>query len=414
MLGQTNTFKQSGNSGGGDTIQAVNRTGVSIGKGAKVWVIPQAQQAGDGFTIYRGSDGNTEFITDNNCNYIRYSSGLYYLGNGSSELITGGFSSFVSDAIYNYGGSSASVTTGNYRINILFNGEVIVPDYVASRADFIIPSSNQTKIYWGSTSSRNIYSYDKETDKFIEYTNQDNLGFASDSCFFIKDSILYCTGLSYRWYAKLDESSSCFTKLGDLTISGHNQIAPLGLTSDGKIIGIYARNSNTTFGVLFAELISESELKIYTSEEASQLAECYYGVSNIYARYFPDSQILTYVKCRETSSLNDFIYGVFKYNADGKWQKLNVVLPAEVPENLGYSATQYCKYLAVSTDMSRCIVGYWVSSSSQVLYRYQLENFDGNNLYQYRREIITENCLTGKANQDILSGESGEVSTVLL
>ena len=110
MLGQTNTFKQSDSSGGGDVIFAVNRTGVSIGKGGKVWVIPQAQQAGDGFTIYKGSDSNTEFITDNNCDYIRYSSGLYYLGNGSSELIAGGFSSFVSDAIYNYGGKYVNNT----------------------------------------------------------------------------------------------------------------------------------------------------------------------------------------------------------------------------------------------------------------------------------------------------------------
>ena len=402
-----------GGGGTGNVVQAVNRTGGLINSGDKVWIIPQAQQAGEGFTFLdTGTVNNTNFLTDNNCDYIRHSSGLYYLGNGSSELIKGGFSTLSSRGErYLYGSVSASITK-DYKVNILFNGEVIVPEYSGSTTDTIIPSDSSTMVYWYSNSNETIFSYNLETKETKQYANTDSLtwytGFLS-----IKSGYLYSSysNAAGRWYAKIDEGSASFTKVGDLTVTGLNQIAPIGVTDDGNLMGIYTKDA--TSGVVTATFTSESELHINTAEEANGLEECYYTTSNVVPVFFPDCQILTYVKWNSSSTINAFVYGVFKYLGDKKWQKLNVILPEESPENLGRVATQFYGYLAVSTDMSKCIVGYYVTSARVLLYRYQLESFDGNNIYKYRREVITENCLTGKANQNIPSGQTGEVSTVL-
>lgn len=413
MLGKTNTSAQS-TSAGGDIIQAVNRTGGLINSGDKVWIVPQAQQAGDGFTILDTSTTNqTNFLTDNNCDYIRHSMGLYYLGNGYSEEVASGFY-YLKDQCYNYGGSSVAVQMSTpYQMNILIDGEVILPEYTTSMSDYPIPSNSSTMVYWYGYSTKTIYSYNKETKETKEYINVDGLTIPTNRYLFIIDDILYSSYSSSttKWYAKIDESSASFTKLGDLTIGGltPSYFYPLGITNDKKIIG----SLSADYAIFTAEIRNENELYVFSSEEIDGLEECYYNTQNIHPMFFPDSQILTYVKWN-SSTINAFSFGVFKYLGDNKWQKLNIILPEESPENLGRVATQFYRYLAISTDLTKCIVGYWVTSSRTLLYRYQLENYDGNNIYKYRREIITENCLTGKANQDIESGQSGEVSTVLL
>lgn len=414
MLGRTNAVSASGG-GSGDTIQAVNRTGGLINSGDKVWIVPQAQQAGDGFQLYRGSETNSNFLIDNDCNYIRCNTGLYYLGNDTVETVASGFNYLYRNGIYNYGGSSISQQFDGYKMNILINGEIILPNYTTSSADCFIPSNSSTMIYWYGNSAKTIYSYNKKTKETKKYTNVDGLSVnISYNCLFIIDDILYSAyaSSSNKWYAKIDEGSASFTKLGDLTISGFlAYFIPKGILNDKKIIGV---NYNETSGVVVAEIRNQNEVYICSSEEVSGLEECYVNTPNIYPMFFPDSQILTYVKWNNSSTINEFSYGVFKYLGDNKWQKLNIILPIDPPSDLSHIPTQYCQYLAISTDLTKCLIGYWNSSSRFMLYLYKLENYDGNNIYKYRREIITENCLTGKANQDIESGQSGEVSTVLL
>lgn len=408
MLGKTNAVSASGG-GSGDIVQAVNRTGKLIHSGEKVWIAPQTQQKGNGFQFYGGTIAYSRFLTDNDCNYIRYGTGLYFLGNDDLEPISSEYNYFYDDFIYyNYGDSASALQYSPYKISILTNGEVIMPEYNGKSADYPIPSNSLTMIYWFSDYDKTLYSYNKETRETKKYTNTDNLSSIYDRQSFIIDNILYTVGGD--WYAKIDENSASFSKIGSLSVKGYaREIYPLGITNDKKITGYYPSR-----GVMFAEIQNENELYIFTPEEVGELKECYFDTtSNIYPMFFPDSQIITYIKYQNYISGSEFTYGVFKYSGNNKWQKLNVVLPIEPPTNLEYVPTQYCQYLAISTDLSKCIIGYWNSSSMFMLYRYQLENSDVNNIYKYRREINTENWLTGKANQDIPNGQTGEVSTVL-
>lgn len=408
MLGRTNAMSKSGGGGGGDVVQATNRTGELIHSGEKVWLETSNLKSGSGFQIYYNTNqNNANFITDNNCDYIRYSTGLYFLGNGRANLINNGYNYFPNVwKVYNYGNSCARLQETPYKINILYNGDVLIPEYTASSRDFPINTDSLNKIYIYSYNNKTMVSYDKYTKKTIMYTNTNNLNCDSIKAV-IGNKIYSKGGTSVRnWIAEINENTNSFEKIKDVTITGYSDnIDTSGILSDKKIIGRHIFSDND--GVIMGDFNDNGTFTIYAPDDVKGLEEIYYPKENVHVDFYPDSQILTYVKYE-----NGFECGAYKYIGNNEWKKLNINIPLESPEGLYQTATQFGIDLAISIDMKKAVVCYY-GNSYYMLYKYVLEDYQENNIYKYSLENITENTLTGTANLDIPSGQTGEVSTVL-
>lgn len=408
MLGKTNAT--SSNGGGGDIISAVNRSGKMIGKGEKVWIIPEASEAGSGFEFFKNGSNETYFMSDRSCNYVRANTALYYLGNNTSEVVVSGFTRLneIYPTIYNYSDSVACFESNPYAINILYQGQCLKPWSINSSSLSVVPSNSKTLVYWLERSiAKSLFSYNLETKEITQYSADDTVNFGSDGKYFVIDEKLYALSStsSYAWCAQIDLVGKTITKIGQVNTVSIDKV--LGITNDNKYI--IAKDS----GIKIIELVNETTLKLLTVDEVPELSECYAPKFNVQEpNFLPDNQIIAYAEFGGLS-IDKFAYGVFQYTGGGNWKKLNIIMPIEPPKNLSYVPTQYYHALIISKDLTKAIVGYWNSNSRTMLYRYNLETFDGYNLYGYRRELITENVLTGKSSQDIANSETGEVQTIL-
>lgn len=385
MLGKTNATVSTGGSGGGATVQAVNKTGSAISSGDKVWI--NKKVVGSQFDV-----STQTYLYMNNLD-------------GSSVICSDG---------YNYDLSSDSATIGNrFHSNIFSyfpNGIKYGPNnsiffagsHMMMRIDRGLQwiASKDTCYYIGenlytSYHDNKIFMFDFDTMEDIKSFNIDSADNSATRSGYHNVAhngyIYYFSDVNYIIYrARYDNLNDGDTLIYEQVGTFTNYFHPAGITQDGKYIIGAKTSSNGLIG----------ELRIFEIKADGVAEMDYTNFPNQYV--LSNGGIIVFNPYNGTicSATNGETPTMLQYK-DGKFYDLNIQ----------FGATNY---MVMSTDLniSRVAVSVRESSSSYKCKIINL-NIDNPTYILQNFDKISTDTVTGKANQDIPSGQSGEVSTVL-
>ncbi len=395
MLGRTNAVSKSGGGSGGNVIQAVNRTGNLINSGDKVWINKDTLASGEHFEVY-------------------YKSPVSVIG----EISPDGTLAVVYNKIYEVGSNSATEiytipTSYNLGYFIQEENNLFYQDF-SSNGGFIRIGNDTTwsesliryrylgnglAFYYNSSNSF-IAKIDIETGKVLYQSETISVGNGTYRCIFINNIFINSISGKKQAWLVTDTGSSIELTAQNPTNSLSSDLYTKGLftTIDNKYI--LGRSSSVGSFKIVSYDINTSAFTEY--DMASVFPELMEWVNNTSFQYCFDreSGLLTFASTSSNS------YAVFKYE-NGRFNKLVVELPNDI------TVTNFNCQIGITRDLSR------ISFIND--YEYPNCNLNIASLTNDERYLLQSNAyynigettLTGKANQDIPSGQTGEVSTVL-
>lgn len=397
MLGKTNAINKSVSGGSGDVVQAVNLTGELIHSGEKVWINKDTLINGEYFTININTSSYQFFgMISPIGNLLLIKNYVYEVGVDSATQI---YTLPINTYKYGY-----LLQDGN---NLFYQG------FADSSYGFIRIGSdtswtsdlkyyrylgNGLALYQRSSTSF-VAKIDIETGAVLYQSAAISID-SKDYCLFI-NNVLVNTDQSkaQAWLINDTGSSIEVTQQNPVNVlSDRLYTKCLFTTSDNK----YALGQTSSTGGFKIISYDTSENKFTEYDMASAFPEFmeWTNSTNFSYSFDRDSGLLTF------ASLDSNSYAVFKYE-NGKFNKLIVKLPSDITVttfNCAIGITRDLTILSFTHDSvypnTNCIISSLTNDE-----RYLIQS---NAYYN-----IGETTLTGKANQDIPSGGTGEVSTVL-
>lgn len=392
MLGKTNAVSASGG-GSGDIVQAVNRTGKLIHSGEKVWINKDSLASGEHFEIYYNRPTNVfgEISPDGTLAVV-YNK-VYEVGaNSATEIYTipASFgSSYLIQEKDNLFLQDSSTYTGFIRLgnDTAWSGSLSRHRYLGNGLAFHYDGTNNF-----------IAKIDIETGEVLYQSEVMNISNGLERCIFINNIIINTVaGRRQAWLVN-DTGSSIELTPQNPTNALTSDLYTKGLftTSDNKYI-LGQKSSSGRF-----QIISYSANTFIEYDMASVFPEFmeWANSTNFKYSFDRDSGLLT------LASLNSSAYAVFKYE-NGKFNKQIIELPSDV------IITNFECQIGITRDMTRISFMNSYEFPNCYLYISSLTNDERYLLQSNAYYNIGETTLTGKANQDIPSGGTGEVSTVL-
>lgn len=388
MKGLTNAISQSGGGGGGDTISAVNKSGSAIREGDKVWLNNNAHTAGQSIKT---------------SGYIMTS--MFYPG-----VITPDGNTFVTwGNFYNVGLSEIKQIgtynrwSGGARPRTLNNGMMFGTDLGSGHLVRLDYPNN-----WGSY-QRVGYLLNEQYTYFLRNINKVNMdtgeilysvasGIANTYSLIMINNTIYDLANANK-YVLTDNGESLSISQGTYNnmVANINNI-PLGKTKDNKYITTVASYDASRFDKILnfnveTETLTQAELPADMQPFAGTSASVYWNGSGEYLVFYNN----------QTKE-----YGIFKYTTESGFVKVPFTLPADL---IPYDYTNWVFSINDSGDR----VGLLTTPDNNKLYPTVvfLDSANGYSITKYSPFNISENSLTGKASQDIPSGGTGEVTTIL-
>lgn len=392
MKGLTNAISQSGGGGGGDTISAVNRTNAIIREGDKVWI------------------NKDSVIPNSKYEWTRFSSNVQAVADALVQIgyCSGGYLYKLSDTE----ATGLSSTTSQF-INTFAYQEDGAVSFVGSRGGiYTLTTDELLKNIYGSITSANLfqngYASRKETVYKLDMVNggvikQWSTPQAYGSCCLVYNNIAYGANSSLTlvvWKLAEDGSSTKETYKHGISPSAY----VFGYTSDMKLaFATSGNNSNFTAmnGKIIYKITENGDKLLFTAMTSAELPTKLQAIiSSCNMTYNPKTGILAAANASE--------YLLYKYE-NGSLTEFAVDLGIDDLIDSGYTIVSVPM---LSEDSGRAAILLHGSSRYRP-YTCLLQKTSEYNLVAYKSYMTTVDTLTGKANQDIPSGGTGEVTTIL-
>lgn len=392
MKGLTNAISQSGGGGGGDTISAVNRTNAIIREGDKVWlnknsVVPNSKYNWTDLSYYSATSAA---ISDSTCQVgLCGNNQVYSLKDSSAELLVTQSTDINAQALYLedgtvlYGGTSGVFTLTADSLVTKINGNRSI------RFFSNLYDAHRTKVsLWDIKNG--------VTSKTWTYERLDNT-------FFIYNGYVYGQDEFNNYItAKLNDDGT----MTDMAYShGLRSYYAFGYTSDLKYIFCSEVGNSLNFDIA-AKSVYRAEpfgdmLKFTKLQDGDLPTKLQAIINSCCLAFNPMTNIL--------SVANETEYLFYKYENE---ELVELAIDLGIGDLLsdGYAITN-CPF--INSDLSRAVIGLYKDSRFYP-YTCLIQKTSDYNLVAYKSYMITADTLTGKANQDIPSGGTGEVTTVLV
>lgn len=379
MLGKTNATTGGSSSGGagiGGEIEVINKTGLNITTGDKVWINENAQTAGTSFDLSAGNN-KVGFITRTGNNFYSDQTSRFYsvTSSGLTELKTFGVSDYARGLKYMANGTTflAPVNSNANSARIDENAQAIVPDSYCPICDDLF-----------KIQGRNWYLYKLNLDTFEEVKGWyfENNALTSDNIFIIGNK-LYVQG---KMFELPENGGTIPSGTTGTTVSGLPSLQwYMGVTSDGKYLLTCYSNSLTNGNTLtIHEVVNDTTFRlVQASELPAEFEPFYNGTSKPVCIFNPYTGVLTCVVPQTQQ------YLVAKYE-NGSWNVLPITLNHEGDD---------LQCLTVADDLSR--VCYLSGTTSN--YKHTIANLETASGYvavPYKTYNINDKTLTGVAKTD--------------
>ncbi len=388
MLGKTNAYVGGSSSGGGATINAINKTGAVINEGDKVWINENAQTAGTSFSLGTNITGYYKnFITRTGNNFYNgYTSKFYSVtSSGLTEIQSFGVGIYATIIKYMANGTTflAQDNTKGDSYRIDENAQVTLPNLYYPICDDLF-----------MVNGRNWYLYKLNLDTFEEVKGWyfENNALTSDNIFIIGNK-LYVQG---KMFELPENGGTIPSGTTGTTVSGlPSSQRYMGVTSDGKYLLTCYSNSLTSGSTLtIHEVVNETKFRlVQASELPAEFQPFYNGASSPVCIFNPYTGVLTCVVPQTQQ------YLVAKYE-NGSWNVLPISL------NLG--SNNLYGAMTVSDDLSRAC---YISGSTSWYNRIaNLETTSGYAAIPYKAYNINKDTITGYAKSEVEANKEVEVS----
>ena len=391
MLGKTNATVSTGGSGGGATVQAVNKTGSTISTGQKVWLNDGGQVQGSSYQMYGSSGTSTYYQLHNNVidpsgQYGSRGSRVYSLtGTEATQISTSFSGSYGAFNYYFYDGENEALLLSN-----VFSPADTQPSYY---------NLNNNNIY-GLASVVVIPGYksnycmpNSSTIQTFDYTT----GTLSDAYTLTMANTNYRRGvLVYLDIYKTIYNIYSDNKYWEITNEGLVEgtwtppggFYPIGCTQDSQyIICKDSSQASANYNLRLLKVNSQFDIVALTQTEMPADLQDYYE-ADCSITFNTKTQILT---CTKTGSSD---YVVMQYSG-GSWTKLNIDLSTELA-----SYPYWRGGLFLSDDLSRASLN--VGTVSNGAYYGRIVNLTAQTGY------IAQNYATYNVNSDTITGYAAE------
>lgn len=387
MLGKTNAVSKSGGGGSGNVIQAINKTGELINSGDKVWLNNNAYIAG-------------QFIKANTSTTSPYSSPGIITPDGNTFVTWGKFFNVglteinQIDTFNNWSGGCISRTLNNgmtFGVGLGSN-HLVRLDYPNNWGKYQNVGYLLNEQYTYDT-NRNINKVNMDTGEIL-YSVASGIAFTY-SLIMINNTIYDLAKTNKYILTDNGESLSIAQETYNNMVASNGNI-PVGKTKDNKYIIILS--SQYAYGT--AKIFNfDVETETLTQAEIPTDMQPFIGVQ-VYIFWNGSGEYLTFYNAKTKE------YGIFKYTTENGFVKVPFTLPTDL--------TLY-EDSVISINDNGDKIGLMTTPDGSKIYPTVvfLDTVDGYSVTKYSPFNISENSLTGKANQDIPSGGTGEVSTVL-
>lgn len=392
MKGLTNAISQSGGGGGGDTISAVNRTNATIREGDKVWinknsVVPNSKYTWDTPKYY----SEYAAISDSTCQVGAYGSNkVYSLKDTSAELVETQATSVGKQVIYTEDGTVLYGASGNAYGMYTLTADSLVTKINSNRSVNFFP---------------NLYDAYRTRVSLWDIKN----GVASKTWTYdsLRTAYFVYNGYMYGQDESMNNITLKLNNDGTMTdmAYSHGLMAyyAFGYTSDLKYI--FCNKGNALNLDISAKTVYRAEpfgdmLKFTKLQDGDLPTKLQAIINNCSLAFNPVSNIL--------SVANETEYLFYKYENE---ELVELAIDLGIGDLLadGYAITN-CPF--INSDLSRAVIGLYKDSKFYP-YTCLIQKTSDYNLVDYKTYMITADTLTGKANQDIPSGGTGEVTTIL-
>lgn len=388
MKGLTNAISQSGGGGGGDTISAVNRTNATIREGDKVWINKDSVIPNSKYEWYSAQYSNVAVVDALVQIGCFYSSG--YKLNDTEAIRLDSITGFRNPGTFIYQENGTATFVGSRGgIFTLTTDELLKG----------IGGPSNSNLYQNGYASQNdsVYKLDMVNGGVIK---QWNLNIMSD-CNFVYNNIVYGSNYGTAYIAKLAEDGTYTEERYNHGISGYI----FGYTSDMKLAFATLGNSNNLEQLTSKAIYKMSEngdKLLFTSMTSAEIPTKLQAIINSCCMiYNPKTGILAAANASE--------YLLYKYE-NGSLVELAVDLGIGELIDSGY---KIATVPMLSEDGGRAAILLFSGGGYYHPYTCLLQKTSEYNLVAYKSYMTTIDTLTGKANQDIPSGGTGEVTTIL-
>lgn len=390
MKGLTNAISQSGGGGGGgDTISAVNRTNATIREGDKVWINKNSVVPNSKYE-WATAQYNNVAVADALVQIGCFNSTGYKLNDTEATVL---------DSI-----------TGFQNPNTYIYQEDGTATFVGSRGGiFTLTTDELLKGIGGSSSARlwqNGYAAWSTTVYKLDIVNggvikQWNISPSGSTCLFVYNNIAYGENYSTPYIWRLAENGSATQERYNHGCSAY----VFGYTSDMKLAFATSGNNNNFIdnnNKVIYKISENGDKLLFTAMTSAELPTKLQAImSSCKMLYNPKTGIL--------SAANNSEYLLYKYE-NGSLKELAVDLGIGELIDSGYTITTVPM---LSEDGGRAAILLCSSGGYYHPYTCLLQKTSEYNLVAYKSYMTTVDTLTGFANTDIQSGQSGEISTTL-
>ena len=359
MLGKTNATVSTGGSGGGATVQAVNKTGSTISTGQKVWLNDGGQVQGSSYQMYGSSGTSTYYQLHNN---VIDPSGQYGSRGSRVYSLTGTEATQISTSSDYY----------NLYNNNIYGWEdiVVIPGY---KSNYCMPNRSTIQTFDYTTGSLSgaytlTQTYNSYREGYLIYLDA--------------YKTIYAVGTTKYYWEITDEG------LVEGTWTPPGGFYPIGCTQDSQyIICKDSFQASANYNLRLLKVNSQFDIVALTQTEMPADLQDYYE-ADCSITFNAKTQILT---CTKTNSSD---YVVMQYSG-GSWTKLNIDLSTELA-----SYPYWRGGLFLSDDLSRASLN--VGTVSNGAYYGRIVNLTAQTGY------IAQNYATYNINSDTITGYAAE------
>ena len=368
--------------GGGETVTATNNTGSAISTGDKVWVeyfsptIERDDNIGSG-TVYQDSDNGIIYMTGNGSRvarhgYLTNQAYIYDISGDLAPVQNGTFSATYQNGVLNqfFENNKFYVrnhSTSGYTVFSEDGGQSISGNYYIGAGLY----SNRLNVY--DENNNIIYTLSGYSNGEITHAYQVD---ANHIILVFTDDYTYPS-----WIHKIDIVNGTATVSSGINLYPYSRLySPrLGFTSDGKYFIVSQR-----------QIINVSTWSVISSPSV------FSTVNDNYKPYFNNIGNILTSKC------TDGYIRSFKYNtSDETWSEITEI------------AVQSSGYVGLCNAEGTILI-YMASSDSDNASVNVKRSMEGElGWYALSFNNITQNTLTGFAQENIASGSSGDVKTLL-
>lgn len=388
MKGLTNAISQSGGGGGGDTISAVNRTNATIREGDKVWINKDSTVPNSKYE-WATAQYNYVAVVDALVQIGCFYSGGYKLNDTEAtrlDSITG----FQDPSTYIYQEDGTATFVGSRGGIFTLTTDKLLKS---------IGGPNSSDLFQNGYASRNetVYKLDTVNGGVIK---QWTLKPSGSACCFVYNNIAYGNNYSTPYIWRLAEDGTATEERYSHGISGY----VFGYTSDMKLAFATTGNSNNITQLnnkIIYKISQNGDKLLSTPMPADEIPTKLQAIMNSCSMIYNS-------KTGILSAANTSEYLLYKYE-NGSLIELAVDLGISDLIDSGYTIKSVPM---LSEDGGRAAILLHGNGNYRP-YTCLLKKTSEYNLVAYKSYMITSDTLTGKANQDIPSGGTGEVTTIL-